>query len=108
MLSDIYDKWSTSNRQSGSFPEEFALLRWDGLYRSRAIDRLHISAKQDNVLPSFNLSCLKEVNNFEAVVENSNVTFKSRILGFERIIDRDNQKLDPGLYKYFHGDISFE
>jgi len=108
MLSDTYDKWGTSGRQSGFFPEEFALLRWDGLYRSRAIDRLHISAKQDNILPSFNLSCLKEANNFEAVVENSNVTFKSRILGFERIIDRDNQKLEPGLYKYFHGDISFE
>lgn len=111
MLSDDYSNWSVSGGQSGLFQEEFALLRWDSLYRERGVDKLYAGAEWDstvNILPRLNFSCLKEVKNFEAKVENSNVAFSSRILGFERLIGKDNQMLEPGVYKYFHGVISFK
>jgi hypothetical protein len=110
MLSDHYKNWSVSGRQSNSFPEEFALLRWDSLYRGRATDRLCISVKDNrtiNILPSLNFSCFRKASNFEARVENSNATFNSRILGFDRIVNKDRELLEPGVYEYFYGEINF-
>jgi len=106
MVSDDYCQWSASSRQSGIFPEEFALLQWDKLYREKGADRLYINPKNNNIiLPSLRFSCLWEVNDFEAVVENSNLTYTSRILEFERIIAKGNEAINAGVYKHFYGKV---
>jgi ABC-type polysaccharide/polyol phosphate transport system ATPase subunit len=110
MISDHYSSWSVSGGGSNLFPEEFALTQWDNLYRQKAADGLYISAGDTqpmSILPGINFSCLKEAHNLEAVIENSNVTFKSRILGFDRIVDKDKTLLEPGTYGYFYGKMSF-
>ena len=106
MVSDNYYQWSASSQHSGIFPNEFTLLQWDKLYREKGVDRLYISPKnKSTVLPNLRFSCLLKANEFEAIVENSNLTYTSRILEFERIIGKGNGVINPGVYKYFYGKI---
>lgn len=110
MVSDSYKSWDAFGRHSGIFAEDLGVTQWDNLYREKAADRLRISAEDNRpagIFPGVNISCLKEGDNFEAIVENSNTTFKSRVLGFERIIDEDKVLLKSGVYKYFYGEINF-
>ncbi len=109
MLSDKYRDWGAAGGRAGFFPEEFSLLRWEDIYRQRGCDRLCAGTRDNNAVsaqPGVNFLCAQEVSNFEAIIENSNTTFSSRILGFEKIICRGNHMFRPGLYKYFHGEIS--
>jgi ABC-type polysaccharide/polyol phosphate transport system ATPase subunit len=109
MISQGYKNWDINGKDTGSFPDEFALAKWDTLYGKTAFDRLSINARGihpgDN-LPRVSFSCLKDGGFFEAVVENSNTTFKSRVLGFDRIINNNERPIRPGVYRYFYGEIN--
>ncbi|MFA5090202.1 MAG: ABC transporter ATP-binding protein [Candidatus Omnitrophota bacterium] len=109
MLSGIYNHWRAADNMSGSFPDSYAVSRWDILYARDEIDRLSAGIKQQgqgaDILPGLSFSCFSGPGGITATVENTNRIFKSRKLGFESINATDKQKLAEGKYHYFHGEI---
>lgn len=111
MLTENYSHWSSGGKESEPFPREFTVLRWDTFCRQKDVDKLEVSAGGDEtkkVLPALNFSCTKEADDFEAMVENSNSTYSSRILGFEKRRSGGNEEIHSGVYRYFHGKIEFK
>ncbi|MGE5197492.1 MAG: ABC transporter ATP-binding protein [Deltaproteobacteria bacterium] len=104
MLSDSYHDWASSIGKSGFFPQDFMSLRWDNLYRENAAAEISASAK-DAILPKVSFGCISKEGKFEALIENSNSTFKSRALGFERTDQDKKWCLQPGMHRYFQGSI---
>lgn len=111
MLSDRYAGWGSSDGRRGGFLKEFSLWGWDILYKERNVDKLNIttnnSGDNDN-FPDLIFSCIRESDSFEARIENSNITFNSRIIGFEKVTEGGGELFNPGVYRYFYGGISFK
>ncbi|MBU1997950.1 MAG: ABC transporter ATP-binding protein [Candidatus Omnitrophota bacterium] len=108
MASAQYESWSVADQEKQLFPEEFDLSEWKNLYRNKEIRRLNIYSEAPSVIssfPTFGFVSSQKENNFDAIVENANSIYKSRVIGFERTLDC--QRIEPGLYKYFQGAIEF-
>ncbi len=104
MLSPAYSGWQTSAGDSGEFPQEFSLSSWDGLCKESSADR--IVALQADSLPQVSFSCLRRAQGLFAAVENSSLTFKGRVIGFEKS-GQGSPRVPRGRHRYFEGQISF-
>ena len=110
MLSEAYSSWSASTGENGLFPNDFAQLQWDNILKQTRISCLSAMINRNggtNTLPRLDFLCFKDTDMLEGTVENTNLNFASRVLGFEKKSAQNNQILKPGLYRYFDGAVIF-
>ncbi len=105
MLQEVYNAWKASDEELSLFPGEFSLSGWDTLYRKKGTSRISVSADGSAFrYPGVSLLCFDGKGGSEAIVQNSNASFRSRVLGFENTIQA-NSIIEPGVYNYFKGAI---
>lgn len=106
MLSDKYQNWGAFSKQRFSFPQSFSLSQWESLYRNKETSKLYVDG-DGGILPNLSFALSGREDGFEAIVENANNMYSSRVIGFQKELAQDKQTITSGLYKYFQGIIEF-